>query len=138
VGFERLAQLFDEMAEWETPNYPPYNIVRLGENEYRIAIAVAGFAPEDLTVEVKDHTLTVWSKEADEIERSDFLHQGMEARKFRRRFELADYVEVTGANMENGMLHVTLKREVPAAMKPQVIPIRKGLVAKPVETRKAA
>src|SRR6266498_2347704 len=110
VGFERLVELFEQMADFETPSYPPYNIERLNENEYRIAMAVAGFAPEDLTIEVKDNTLTVWSKKSEKTEdKGDFLHQGIAARSFKRRFELADHVEVTGADMDNGLLYVTLK-----------------------------
>ena len=139
VGFERLAQVFDEMAEFETPSYPPYNIERLGENEYRIAMAVAGFVPEDLVIEVKDNTLRVWSKRPEKTEgKVEVLHQGIATRGFERRFELADYVEVTGASMENGLLYITLKRTVPQAMKPHVIPIGKGPAPKIVEGKKAA
>jgi len=140
VGFERLVELFEQMADFETPSYPPYNIERLGENEYRIAMAVAGFAPEDLTIEVKDNTLTVWSKNYEKAEdEGDFLHQGIAARSFKRGFELADRVEVTGADMDNGLLYVTLKREEPEAMKPWVVPIRKGpSLQAPVDAKKAA
>jgi molecular chaperone IbpA len=138
VGFERLAQLFEQVADFETSSYPPYNIVRLSENDYVIAVALAGFAPEDIVIEVKDHTLAVWSKDFDEIEGGDLLHQGLEARSFKRRFEIADDVQVTGAEMDNGMLRIMLKREVPAAMKPWVVPIRKGPVTKPAEAKKAA
>jgi molecular chaperone IbpA len=139
VGFERLAQLFDQMADFETPSYPPYNIERLGENEYQIAMVAAGFAPEDLVIEVKENTLTVWTKKPDKTEREvEVLHQGIAMRGFERRFELADYVEVTGADMENGLLHITLKRTVPEAMKPRLIPIGKGPVPKIVEGKKAA
>src|SRR5438552_15107133 len=108
VGFERLTQLFEQMADFETSSYPPYNIERLNENEYRIAMAVAGFAPEDLTIEVKNNTLTVWSNKSETTEdKGDFLHQGIGVRSFRRRFELADHVEVTGAEMENCLPYVT-------------------------------
>jgi molecular chaperone IbpA len=139
VGFERLAEQFEQMTNFET-SYPPYNIERLSENEYRIAMAVAGFAPDDLTIEVKDQTLTVWNKEFEKAEeKGDYLHQGIATRNFKRGFELADHVKVTGAEMENGLLFITLKREEPEAMKPWVVPIRKGLGMKPpVEAKKAA
>jgi molecular chaperone IbpA len=140
VGFERLGELFEQMAEFEALDYPPYNIERLGENEYRIAMAVAGFAPEDLTIEVKAQTLTIWNKKFEKAEeKGDYLHQGI-ARSFKLRFELADDVKVMGAEMENGMLYLTLKREEPEAMKPWVIPIRKGSsqVKPPLEAKKAA
>jgi len=141
VGFERLTQLFEQMADFETSSYPPYNIERLSENEYRIAMAVAGFAPEDLTIEVKDNTLTVWNKSFEKAEdEGNYLHQGIAARGFKRRFELADHVKVMGADMENGLLYVTLKREEPEAMKPWIVPIRKGpsLTKPPIEVKKAA
>ena len=140
VGFERLAELFEQMANFETPSYPPYNIERLSENEYRIGMAVAGFAPDDLTIEVKDQTLTVWNKEFEKAEeKGDYLHQGIAPRGFKRRFELADHVKVMGAEMENGLLFITLKREEPKAVKPWVVPIREGLSLKPpIEAKKAA
>ena len=137
VGFERLVDLFEEMAGFETPTYPPYNIERISENEYRIAMAVAGFAPEDLTIEVKNNTLTVSTNKPEEA--GDYLHQGISARSFVRRFEVAEHVEVTGAEMENGLLYVTLKRESPETVKPWIVPIRKGLGPKPaMEVKKAA
>jgi len=140
VGFERLVDLFEQMADLETPNYPPYNIERLSENEYRIAMVAAGFAPEDLVIEVKANTLAVWSKKFDKPEEAkDYLHQGIVARGFKRQFELADHVKVMDAEMENGLLYITLKREEPEAMKPWIVPIHKGLSLKaPVEARKAA
>jgi len=140
VGFERLVDVFEQMADFETQNFPPYNIERMSENEYRIAMAVPGFAAEDLVIEVKANALTVWSKKFDKPEEAmDYLHQGIAPRDFKRRFELADHVKVVGAEMENGLLYITLKREEPEAMKPWVVPIHKGLNLKaPVETRKAA
>lgn len=140
VGFERLADLFGQMAEIETLSYPPYNIERLNENEYRIAMAVAGFAPEDLTIEVKGQTLTVWNKKFEKAEdKGDYMHEGI-AREFNLRFELADHVRVMGADMENGLLYLTLKREQPEAVKPWVVPIQKGpsLKKPPIEAKKAA
>lgn len=126
VGFDRLAQLLDEMSSFEAPTYPPYNIERLGEDQYRITMAVAGFGPEDLNIEVKNNSLTVTGKKSEKNEpKGEFLHQGIAARSFERRFQLADHVEVVGADMENGLLHVSLKREIPEAMKPRTIQIGK-------------
>jgi molecular chaperone IbpA len=139
VGFDRLAQLLDEMGSFEAPGYPPYNIERLEENAYRITMAVAGFAPEELSLEVKDNTLTVSGKKVDKPEsRGQFLHQGIAARSFERRFQLADYVEVMGADMENGLLHINLRREIPESMKPRTIPIGKGPGPKTIEGKRAA
>ena len=125
VGFDRVASLLDSMTslEGDAPTYPPYNIERLGENEYRITMAVAGFGDEDLHVEVKENALTVrGEKKADESERT-YLHRGIASRAFERRFQLADYVEVRGADLEHGMLHLDLVREVPEKMKPRKIAI---------------
>jgi molecular chaperone IbpA len=140
VGFERLVDLFEEMTDFETQNYPPYNIERLTETEYRIAMVAAGFAPEDLVIEVKANTLTVCSKNFDKPEEAtDYLHQGIAARSFKQRFELADHVKVMGAEMENGLLYISLKREEPEVMKPWIVPIHKGLSLKaPAEAKKAA
>lgn len=125
VGFDRFANLLDSMAssEVDSPTYPPYNIERLGENEYRITMAVAGFGDDELNVEVKENSLTVrGEKKAEEAERS-YLHRGIASRAFERRFQLADYVEVRGAELEHGMLHLDLVREVPEKMKPRSIAI---------------
>ncbi len=125
VGFDRFANLLDSMAsaEVDSPTYPPYNIERLGENEYRITMAVAGFGEDELNVEVKENSLTVrGEKKAEEAERS-YLHRGIASRAFERRFQLADYVEVRGADLEHGMLHLDLVREVPEKMKPRNIAI---------------
>lgn len=125
VGFDRFANLLDSMAssEVDSPTYPPYNIERLSENEYRITMAVAGFGEDELNVEVKENGLTVrGEKKAEEAERS-YLHRGIASRAFERRFQLADYVEVRGAELEHGMLHLDLVREVPEKMKPRNIAI---------------
>jgi molecular chaperone IbpA len=124
VGFDRLFQLLDSAAsvDGET-GYPPYNIERLDDATYRIAIAVAGFADTDLKIEVKENGLTVrGEKKADSGERQ-FLHRGIGQRAFERRFQLADFVEVTGAELKDGMLHVTLVRNLPERMKPRTIAI---------------
>ena len=140
VGFDRLARMLGEASNLEAPTYPPYNIERLGENEYRITMAVAGFGEEDLSIEVKENALTVAATKADSGNGNrEILHQGIAARSFERRFQLADHVEVTGAELENGLLHITLKRELPEAMKPRQIAIGTGK-AKPktIEGKKAA
>jgi molecular chaperone IbpA len=140
VGFDRLAQLLDNAGSFEVPAYPPYNIERVSDDEYRVTMAVAGFGQDDITVEVKQNTLTVSGKKADKTDaKSAFLHQGIAQRSFERRFQLADYVQVIGAEMDSGLLHVTLKREIPEAMKPRTIAI-KGAQSEPrvIENKKAA
>jgi molecular chaperone IbpA len=139
VGFDRLARMLDEASSFEAPSYPPYNIERLSEDEYRITMAVAGLAPEDISIEVKGNALTVSGKKAAKAEtKSEFLHQGIASRAFERRFQLADHVLVHGADMENGLLHISLKREVPEALKPRTIPVNGAQAPKTIEARKAA
>ena len=139
IGFDRLAQMFDEVASFEAPAYPPYNIERLGEDEYRITMAVAGFAPADINIELKGNSLTVAGKKADKADSTvEVLHQGIAARAFERRFQLADHVEVKGADMDNGLLHISLKREIPEALKPRTIAINGTSAPKAIEARKAA
>lgn len=139
VGFDRLARMLDEASSFEAPSYPPYNIERLAEDEYRITMAVAGFAPEDINIEVKGNALTVSGKKAEKAEnKSEFLHQGIASRAFERRFQLADHVQVQGAGMENGLLHISLKREVPEALKPRTIPVNGAQAPKVIEAKKAA
>jgi molecular chaperone IbpA len=140
VGFDRLFRLLDEAANVETNAYPPYNIERLGDDEYRITMAVAGFGPSDVGIEAKGSTLTVTGKKADKQNNpTEVLHQGIAARGFERRFQLADHVEVKGAQMDNGLLHISLKREVPEALKPRQIPIGNGQTnLKSIESNKAA
>jgi molecular chaperone IbpA len=125
IGFDRLGSLLDTLGAFEgdTPSYPPYNIERVGENEYRISMAVAGFGEKDLTIEVKENTLSIRGEKQAEVEQSTYLHRGIAGRSFERRFQLADHVVVKGANLENGLLHVDLVRELPEAMKPRTIPI---------------
>ncbi len=123
VGFDRLFQMLDAAAQGpEAPSYPPYNIERLAENDYRITMAVAGFAEADLTIESKEGVLTVSGKRPAD-EKKTYLHQGIAARSFERRFQLADHVEATGARLENGLLHVDLVRRVPEEKKPRRIAI---------------
>ncbi|HSI40395.1 MAG TPA: Hsp20 family protein [Xanthobacteraceae bacterium] len=130
VGYDRLFSLLDQVGGVETggPTYPPYNIERTGENSYRITVAVAGFTDQELGIEVKEHTLTIRGdkKVAENARPADVLYQGIAARAFERRFQIADHVEIRGASLENGLLHVDLVREIPEAMKPRSIPIRTG------------
>lgn len=125
VGFDRFADLMDRVAtsDGALPTYPPYNIEKTAEDAYRISVAVAGFSPDELSVEVRDGTLFVAArKAADEPERS-YLHRGIATRAFERRFALADHVRVSGALHEHGMLHIDLVREMPEALKPRRIEI---------------
>src|ERR1043166_375978 len=125
VGFDRLFNLFDEPGENGSPGYPPYNIERTGENAYRISVAVAGFADTELNIEVKENTLTIRGDKQAKTEehKGESLYQGIAARAFERVFQLADYVQVKGASLENGLLHVDLVREIPEAKKPRQIAI---------------
>jgi molecular chaperone IbpA len=133
VGFDRLVQLLDSVGGVDADGYPPYNIERLGENEYRITMAVAGFAQDELNVEVKEQSLLVSGhKKPDEKDRT-FLHRGIAARSFERRFQLADHVEVKGADVKDGLLHVELVRNLPERMKPRTIAIGSGDSSKQIE-----
>ncbi len=139
VGFDRLARTLNEASAFDAPSYPPYNIEKLSDDAYRITMAVAGFAPEDIAVEVKGNALTVSAKKTEKPEQAvEFLHQGIASRAFERRFQLADHVLVQSASMENGLLHVALKREVPEALKPRTIPVNGVEGPKVIEARKAA
>ncbi|MGD9671541.1 MAG: Hsp20 family protein [Hyphomicrobiaceae bacterium] len=123
IGFDRIAQLLDQMGSVDEGAYPPYNIERLAENEYRITMAVAGFTDDEIKIEVKEQSLTVRGEKAAEDKERHFLHRGIAARSFERRFQLADYVEVKGADLKDGLLHVDLQRNIPERMKPRVVPI---------------
>jgi len=125
VGFDRLFSLLDQVAGVDgAPSYPPYNIERTGENAYRITLAVAGFTEADLSIEKKEDTLTIrGEKQVKDEKAGEVLYQGIAARAFERRFQLADHVEVEGASLENGLLHVDLVREIPETLKPRQIPI---------------
>jgi molecular chaperone IbpA len=140
VGFDRLFSMLDQVGDVErpAPSYPPYNIARTRENDYRISVAVAGFTDADLSIETKENRLTIRGEKQnnDEEKTGDVLYQGIAARSFERSFELADYVKVKGASLENGLLHVDLVREIPEAMKPRAIPIAsssKRLEVKPTK-----
>ncbi len=146
IGFDRVFSLIDQTAGLDAaPSYPPYDIERTGEDAYRISIAVAGFAEKDLSIETRDNTLTVRgsreaAREAGSV-KTEMLYRGIAARAFERRFQLADHVHVTGASLENGLLHIDLLREIPEARKPRQIPIgRSGAESGPkvVSTQQAA
>ena len=139
VGFDRLFSMLDGFDA--APGYPPYNIERTGENDYRISVAVAGFGEDELTIEAKENTLTIkGEKQAKEENNGEVLYQGIAARAFERVFQLADFVQVKGAALENGLLHVDLVREIPEAKKPRQIAINTGsnVIEGKVETKAAA
>jgi molecular chaperone IbpA len=144
VGFDRFFSLLDQTASGGSPGYPPYNIERTGENTYRITVAVSGFSPGELSIVAKENTLTIkGEKSANENgqENSQVLYRGIAARAFERAFQLADFVVVKNASLENGLLHVDLVREIPEAKKPRSIPIStKAQAAQVVDgsTEKAA
>jgi len=130
IGFDRVASLLDSLStEQNQPSYPPYNIELTGEDQYRISMAVAGFAEAELNIEMEQNKLTITGKRVTEKEQKTFLHQGIAERNFERRFQLADHVRVEHAQIENGLLHIELRREIPEAMKPRTIEIAKsGLI----------
>lgn len=137
VGFDRLFSLLDQASGVDSAStYPPYNIERTGENDYRVSVAVAGFTDDDLSIEVKENTLSIRGekKVAEGEQKPDVLYQGIAARSFERRFQLADHVLVKGAVLEHGLLHVDLVREIPEAKKPRFIPIS-SQAAKAVEPK---
>jgi molecular chaperone IbpA len=127
VGFDRLFSLLDNVAGYDNaaPGYPPYNIERTGDNTYRISVAVAGFAEPEISIVAKENTLTIRGEKQTKTEENkpNVLYQGIAARTFERTFQLAEHVEVKGASLENGLLHVDLVREVPEAKKPRQIVI---------------
>lgn len=124
VGFDRLFNLLDGVSNGDAQPYPPYNIERTGENAYRVTMAVAGFSEKDLDIQAKENVLTVTGEKQEEKEEgTEMLYRGIAARAFERRFQLADHVEVKGASLENGLLHIDLVREIPEAMKPRKITI---------------
>jgi molecular chaperone IbpA len=138
VGFDRLADLLDNAAaDSAAGGYPPYNIERTDENAYRVEIAVAGFRAEELSIEVKENLLTVTGRKAANDEPRRFLHRGLAERNFERKFQLADYVIVTEANLADGLLSIALKRELPEALKPRRVDISVGQPTL-IEAEKAA
>lgn len=130
VGFDRMQRLLDSALERSesAPSYPPYNIESVGENAYRITMAVAGFGEDDLDVTVKENQLTVTGRSDRKDEQVAYLHRGIATRAFERRFDLADHVKVVGANIANGMLTISLERQVPEEQKPRKIEIKRSSV----------
>jgi molecular chaperone IbpA len=137
VGFDRISRLMDSALREEAGGYPPYNIEALDENAYRVTLAVAGFSPEDLTITSQENTLIVSGKIKNGEDKANFLHRGIAGRAFERRFQLADYIKVSGAQLVNGLLHVDLVREVPEAMKPRTIKIETAGNGKVLESKAA-
>jgi molecular chaperone IbpA len=127
IGFDQLASLLDNISSNDrtATGYPPYNIELINDDSYSITMAIAGFSEDDISVEVENNTLTVATTRAEDKaeERRNYLHRGIAERNFRRQFKLAEHIKVTGARMENGLLHIDLVREIPEAMKPRLIAI---------------
>ena len=140
VGFDRLATLLEAAAKTESASgYPPYNIENVGDNAYRIEIAVAGFKAEDLSIEVKENLLAVQGRKAvNDGSEKHYLHRGLAERDFERRFQLADYVVVTDAALSDGLLAISLKRELPDSLKPRQIAINKGGASAVIEGEQQA
>jgi molecular chaperone IbpA len=137
VGFDHLLDLLDDPKSWgPEDSYPPYNIERTAENEYRISLALAGFTPEEINITAEQNVLTVQGSKADKGERQ-YLYRGISARAFRRVFNLADYVQVKSASFDSGLLNIDLVREVPEAMKPRRVAINTGR-DKTIEHKQAA
>ncbi len=139
VGFDSLARVFDAATRTDESHftYPPYNIVKAGDDAYRITFALAGFSENDLDVQVENNTLSVRGKVAHDDAGVAYLHHGIAGRSFERKFELANHIHASGARMENGLLHIELKREVPEALKPRKIAIGNG-ATRPVPMTQAA
>ena len=140
VGFDRLFSLLDQVTSDGSPGYPPYNIERTGENAYRISVAVSGFAQSELSIVAKENTLTIKGEKAanENGDKTEVLYRGIAARAFERVFQLADFVQVKNASLENGLLHVDLVREIPEAKKPRSIPIASGEKAPQIVDGKVA
>jgi len=128
IGFDRLADMLTSASRVDSNGYPPYNIESLGEDRYRITMAVAGFSQDELDIQTERNTLTIagGKQEEESSEDGEFLYRGIATRSFERRFQLADHVEVAAAQLENGLLHIELKRELPEQMKPRKIEIGSG------------
>jgi molecular chaperone IbpA len=138
IGFDRMASLLDNLARDSKPSYPPYNIELVEENRYRITMAVAGFAEEDLEITTEQNTLVIAGRQKARDDKREYLYQGIAERNFERKFQLAEHVRVESARLENGLLHVELKREIPEAMKPRRIAIGSGSGSDLLEQQDAA
>ncbi|MFN8720991.1 MAG: Hsp20 family protein [Rhodospirillales bacterium] len=139
VGFDRMTRLMESAlnADDAAVSYPPYNIEKTGDDDYRIIMAVAGFAPEDIDVTQKEQVLLVAGRQSKDGDQRQYLHRGIAGRAFERRFQLADHIKVTGASLVNGLLHVELKREVPEAAKPRSIRITNATAPAALEQQAA-
>jgi len=135
VGFDNLTRVLDSVTRYDGAQaaYPPYNILKESDDDYRITFAVAGFSQDDIDLTVENNTLTVQGKVNQDDGPSTYLHRGIAGRSFERRFQLADHIQVNDAVMENGLLHVVLKREVPEALKPRTIAIGAASASKQIE-----
>ncbi len=134
VGFDRMMNMLDASTRPDTASssYPPYNIEKTAEHDYRITMAVAGFTQEELEITIKENSLHITGKkERDKEDKVTYLHRGIANRSFERSFDLADHIKVTGANLENGLLIIELTREIPEAKKPRNIPISNGVSIEP-------
>lgn len=142
IGFDRLFSLLDQANGDGSTGYPPYNIERSGENDFRITVAVSGFSQNEISIVAKENTLTIKGEKAaneNSTGQTEVLYRGIASRAFERQFQLADFVQVKNATLENGLLHVDLVREIPEAKKPRVIPISSSTpVSKVIEGDKAA
>jgi len=138
IGFDRLGRLLEASRTADPVAYPPYNIEKLGDNAYRITMAVAGFGEGDLDITAQDNTLTIRGKAQPEPQGAQYLYRGIAGRAFERRFQLAEHVEVVSARLENGLLHVELARRVPEALKPRKIEIGAGAQHPTIEQKQAA
>ncbi len=140
VGFDRLFSLLDQVNGDGSPGYPPYNIERTGENNFRITVAVSGFSQNEISIVAKENTLTIKGEKVanENSQNTEVLYRGIASRAFERQFQLADFVQVKNATLENGLLHVDLVREIPEAKKPRQIPIGTAAPAPQVTEDKAA
>lgn len=139
IGFDRLMRLADTATRLDgsANGYPPYNIESTGENAYRLTMAVAGFAPHELDITVKENTLLISGKSKKDEEAKEYLYRGIARRAFERHFQLADHIKVAGASLDNGLLHVDLVREIPEAMKPRKIEVAQGTSPKVIDQKAA-
>lgn len=128
VGFDHLSTLLDNIhrSDRATNSYPPYNIELINENNYQITMAVSGFNSDELDIKSEHRTLAIKGQKHPDENTRNYLHQGIAARNFERKFQLADHIKITGAQLENGLLHIDLARDIPEAMKPKTIPINEG------------
>ncbi len=138
IGFDRMQRLLDESRQTNVPSYPPYNIEVQGEDAYRITMAVAGFSEQDLNITAKENTLIISGKSQADDEAANYLYHGIAGRSFERRFEIADHIKVTDANLVNGLLHIDLKLDLPESKKPRRIAIGSSDKATKAIEKKAA